>query len=80
MAQYKAHHLTLVRTQAEKKSANDEAARRQYIKDTKADLDRANQAQLRQKAEAKARGKQQEEEARIEWTGRVKELKKEVSR
>ncbi len=57
---------------------NDEAARRQYIKDTHADLDRTNQTQLRHKAEAKARDKQQEIEVRTEWAGRVKELKKEV--
>lgn len=62
---------------AEERSAADEAARKQRIKDQLAAMDRSNKQQLRRKAEAKAAAVAEDALFVDAWQTRVKELKAE---
>ncbi len=52
---------------AEERSAADEAARKQRLKDTIASIDRSNKAQLAAKAQARQRAAQEEAEIVRAW-------------
>lgn len=58
-------------------SAADDSSRKQRIRDTIADLDASNRAQLAAKAAAKTRWKAMEAAEASEWTSRLAELKME---
>lgn len=66
-------------SQAERAAAVDENARRQRLKDSIAAVDTFNKQQLAQKAERRAKEREEDVAFASEWSTRLVELKKEVS-